>query len=335
VPSSVIVINEPTNGTTTVNSITGEIIYTPNTGFYGIDTFTYQVCDDDGACDTATVTITVNGQPIANDDSAITDMDTPTTIAVLANDYDPDGDPLTVIAVGTPMNGVVIINSNNTLTYTPTTGFYGADTFTYTISDGRLTATATVTVRVNAAPVAVDDMADAFEDLSKVIVVLGNDYDPDGDPLTVISVSVPANGSSVINIPGYTITYTPKPNFNGADTFTYTISDGRLTDTAAVTVTVFPVNDPPVANNDVYTTSVSTTLTVLAPGVLGNDTNPDGDPLVAGLITYPASGVLTFNADGSFSYTPAITGTFTFTYRAYDPILTPSNTATVSITVSP
>ena len=96
-------------------------------------------------------------------------------------------------------------------------------------------------------PVASGDSASTDEDAAVVITVLSNDSDPNGDPLTITAVSDPANGTTVIN-PDGTITYTPDPDFNGIDSFTYTISDGNGgTATATVMVTVTPVNDAPVA----------------------------------------------------------------------------------------
>ncbi|MBN1995360.1 MAG: tandem-95 repeat protein [Anaerolineae bacterium] len=337
VPGTVAVISGPANGAVAVNPGTGQITYTPNLNFSGSDTFIYQVCDNDGACDTATVTITVisiNAPPNAVDDPAFTDQNIPITITVLNNDSDPDGDPLTVIAVGLPANGVATTN-NTTVTYTPNPGFAGNDTFTYTISDGLLTDTATVTVSVNGPPVAVNDTPNTAEDTPTVINVLGNDSDPNGDTLTVIAVGAPMSGTATINVPGYTVTYNPNPNINGTDSFTYTISDGVFTDTAVVTVTIFAINDPPVANPDAYTTPLTTTLVISAPGVLGNDTDVDGDSLTANLVTSPGAGVLILNLDGSFVYSPTVFGVYTFTYRAYDPILTPSNETGVTITVLP
>jgi VCBS repeat-containing protein len=188
----------------------------------------------------------------------------------------------------------------------------------------------------NHPPDAVDDSATTAEDTPAVINVLANDTDPDGDPLTVSTVGTPAHGSAVINGNG-TVTYTPAANYNGTDQFTYTVSDGYgASDTATVTVTVTPVNDPPVARNDAYTTAEDTPLVVGAPGVLGNDTDVDGDPLTAKLVSGPSHGTLTFNADGSFTYTPAadFNGTDSFVYRANDGQADSLN-ATVTLTITP
>ncbi len=189
-----------------------------------------------------------NRAPDAVDDSATTIRNTPVTINVVANDTDPDGDPLSVTAVSDPPNGTATNNNNGTVTYQPDNGFIGSDSFTYTISDGRGgsdTATVRVTVNPppNRPPDAVDDSATTCKNRPKRINVLANDRDPDGDPLTVGAVSQPANGTATNNGDG-TVTYNPRRGFTGTDSFTYTISDGRGgSDTARVTVTVRRCDD--------------------------------------------------------------------------------------------
>ena len=149
----------------TVNA-DGTITYTPNANWFGTDTYTYQVCDDDGACDQATVTITVadvNDPPVAVDDTDSTPEDTPVTTDVLANDSDVDGtlDTASLVIITPPANGTVTVNADGTITYTPNANWFGTDTYTYEIcdDDGACDqATVTITVAdVNDPPVAVDD----------------------------------------------------------------------------------------------------------------------------------------------------------------------------------
>ena len=133
---------------------------------------------------------------------------------------------------------------------------------------GSATATVSVTVTgVNDGPVAVDDAATTAEDTATTVAVLTNDSDLDGDTLAVSSVTVPAHGTAVIA--GTGVTYSPALNYNGPDSFTYTVGDGNGgSATATVSVTVTGVNDGPVAVDDAATTAEDTATTV---GVLTND----------------------------------------------------------------
>jgi CshA-type fibril repeat protein len=301
----------------------------------GVYSVTITATDAEGASAVQVFTWTIaNPAPVAVNDSATTSEDAPVTVAVLANDSDPDGDTLSVVAANAS-NGTVVINADGTITYTPNANFNGTDTISYTISDGQGgTATATVTVTVasiNDVPVAVNDSATTNEDAPVTIPVLANDSDVDGDPLTVTSSSA-GNGTVTIN-PDGTISYTPNANFNGSDTISYTISDGNGgTATATVTVTVNPVNDAPVAVNDSVTTNEDVPVTI---PVLANDSDVDGDPLtVTGASA--GNGTVTINPDGTITYTPNanFNGSDTISYTISD-----GNggtaTATVTVTVAP
>jgi VCBS repeat-containing protein len=336
---TLISVTNGSRGTVAINP-DSTVRYTPNLNFNGTDTFTYTVSDGDGATDTATVTVTVTpvpDPPNAENDTRTTPEDTAVNIAVLANDSDPDGDSFSITSVTQGANGSVTINADGTVTYTPNLNFNGSDSFTYTISGSDGTDTATVTVNVapvNDPPDAVDDTATAIEETDARITVRSNDSDVDGDPITVISVTQGSNGQVFLNA-DQTVTYLPNLDFNGIDTFTYTISDSQgATDTATVTVTVIPVNDAPVANNDNFNTNEDTVLTVPVPGVLGNDTDVDGDALTALFVSGPSSGSLTLNPNGSFTYTPnaGFNGMDSFSYKANDGTVD-SNTATVTINV--
>jgi subtilisin family serine protease/subtilisin-like proprotein convertase family protein len=192
------------------------------------------------------------GPPDAIDDNATTNEDTPVTIAVLANDTDPDNDPLRVTAVTQPANGSVTINGagpNNTVTYTPDPNWNGTDVFTYTVSDGNGgfdTATVTVVVQpINDPPIAVDDQAVAQADTPLTFDGLGgnparleaNDIDVDGDSLSVVAVANAVHGTAVLNGNG-TVTFTPEADYAGPASFEYTVSDGLLTDIGLVQITI-------------------------------------------------------------------------------------------------
>ncbi|MFA5941428.1 MAG: retention module-containing protein, partial [Sinimarinibacterium sp.] len=290
-PLTITDVTQGVNGTVTIGA-DGNVIYTPNPGFNGSDSFTYTVSDGNGGTDTATVTVNVgavNDAPDAVDDVVGTPEDTPITIPVLVNDSDPDGDPLTVTGVTQGANGTVTIGPDGNPIYTPNEGFNGTDSFTYTISDGQGgsdTATVTVNVEsVNDGPDAVDDTVNTPEETPITIPVLVNDSDPDGDPLTVTGVTQGANGTVTIG-PDGNPTYTPNAGFNGSDSFTYSISDGNGgTDTATVTVNVGGVNDPPAGTELPDQTSNDADF-VSGVSVAGAFSDADGDTL-----TYSATGL--------------------------------------------
>lgn len=179
-------------------------------------------------------------------DEATVTEDQSVVIDVLANDSDPGGRPLDVTAVAQPSHGSVVINADNTISYTPDANFSGTDSFTYTVSSGPVsTATATVTLTVQPtpdAPVAQNDQISTSRNTPVVINVLGNDKDPDGDPLSVASFSQPAHGTVTLNLDG-TLTYTPEAGFSGADSFTYAATDQTSDSGATVSVQVVPALD--------------------------------------------------------------------------------------------
>lgn len=147
-------VGTPTAGDATDNG-DGTVTYMPDAGFYGTDAFDYTVTDGNGGSDTATVTITVqpagNQPPEAADDTATTFENKPVRIDVLANDVDPEGDPLEIVALGPAAHGRVVAKKKGDVSYKPDQGFTGTDTFTYTVSDGNGNAdTAVVTVSVEA-----------------------------------------------------------------------------------------------------------------------------------------------------------------------------------------
>jgi hypothetical protein len=212
-----------------------------------------------------------------------------------------------------------VLNNGSNLTYTPNLGFAGTDAFSYTIDDGNGgTATAQVSVVVNPhndPPQASDDTAVTDEDTSVLIDVLSNDTDPDGDVLTIISVGTAANGSITNN--GSNLTYSPNANFNGSDSFSYTISDGNgQTASALVTITVNPVNDLPVALDDAAVTSEAAPVLV---DVLSNDSDVDGDLLTISAVGNPVNGSV-LNNGSNLTYTPNLgfAGTDAFSYTIDD-----------------
>ncbi|TLM73962.1 MAG: tandem-95 repeat protein, partial [Actinobacteria bacterium] len=343
-----VTVDDPMHGTLALNA-DGGFTYTPDADWYGTDTFTYRANDGVVDSNNATVTITVdpvNDAPVAVDDTFTTDEDTPLVVGapgVLGNDTDIDGDPLSAFVVDLPTHGTLALNADGSFTYTSDADYNGPDSFTYVANDGEADSNvATVDIAVDAvndAPVAVGDSYTTAEDTTLTVAapgVLANDSDVDGDPLDAVLDADVSNGTLTLNADG-SFTYVPDADWNGSDSFTYHANDGTAdSNVVTVDITVTPVNDAPVAVGDSYTTAEGITLTVAAPGVLGNDTDVDGDPLTAVLADDVANGALTLNADGSFTYVPDLdwSGSDSFTYRADDGAAL-SNLVTVSITVTP
>ena len=336
-------VGAPTHGKLDFNA-DGTFTYTPDENFNGTDIFVYRVSDGGTTTRLGTVTITVtpvNDAPVTVDGSVKITEDTTHSGNVLNHVTDADGDTLTTTVHTEPNNGTLHLQADGSYTYTPNTDYTGTDSFSYTVSDGQGgTAVGTVNITVsplNDAPVAVDDSVTTDEDTPVRGNVLTNDTDPDGKE-TIQSASVvtgPANGTLEFDGATGEFTYTPNPDYNGTDSFTYTVTDGTLTsDVATVTITITAVNDAPVASDDAYSVNQGQTLTVSGPGVVGNDFDVDGDAITATLVNGPASGTVTLNKDGSFTYTPTagFSGTDSFTYQLSDGTTT-GNIATVSITV--
>ena len=328
----------PSNGTLTINA-DNTITYTPNPGFFGADSYTYMVTSG-GVTETATVTVTVvSTPPLARDDVRTTPEDTPVRGNVLIGtggdmaDSDADNDPLTV--TGFIVGGVsyipgqtatiagvgsLTLNADGSYTFTPVPDWNGSvPVVSYVVSDGtgasNSTAIATLTIVVTPVADVADDTATTRPSMPVTIPVLANDSF-EGTPV-VTGTTPPSNGTLTINADN-TITYTPNPGFFGADSYTYMVTSGGVTETATVTVTV--VSTPPLARDDVRTTPEDTPVrgnVLIGTGGDMADSDADNDPLtVTGFIvggvsyipgqtaTIAGVGSLTLNADGSYTFTP-------------------------------
>lgn len=342
------------------------VTYTPNTNFNGTDSFCIIVCDNGNPilCDTSIVTIIVtpvNDPPVANNDFYSTNEDTPLNIGapgVQSNDYDPDGTTLTSTIVTGTSNGSVVLNPNGSFTYTPNANFNGTDTFVYAICDAGIplpslcdTAIVVITVNpVNDPPFVPDTTVTTPEDTPITVCIPITDGDV-GQQYIATICGTPANGlitfGPIVNNgavpPTVCVTYTPNSNFNGIDSLCITVCDNGipfLCDNSIIKIIVTPVNDPPVAVDDNYTTPEDEPLNVPGPGVLGNDNDPDGTTLTATIVSTTTNGSLTLNPNGSFTYipNPNFNGTDTFVYSACDagiPLPSLCDTAVVIITVTP
>jgi hypothetical protein len=236
-----------------------------------------------------------------------------------------------------PTNGTLATLNTNTgvVAYTPNTTYVGADYFRFTVSAGGQQATGAVSLTitaVNHAPIAYTQSVTNWEDTSCAITLTGSDVD--GPETNFVVMVGPANGTLSGTPPN--LMYRGATNYFGRDSFTFSINDGSLTSAVAtVSITVLPVNHPPVANDDHYDLGGGVALDIPGPGVLSNDSAPEGDSLIATLVTGPHQGVLNLSPSGGFNYTPTnhFNGLDTFTYQASDG-QTNSGPATVGIVVS-
>jgi VCBS repeat-containing protein len=258
---------------------------------------------------------------------------------VLANDYDVDANMLTAELVTGPANGTLLLNSDGSFTYTPNLNFSGTDSFTYRAFDGTAYSNvATVAILVdpsNDAPTITSDgggvlaAINVAENSTVVTTVTATDAD---QPAQALSYSISGGADAArftIDSSTGELTFLAAPNFeaptdadaNNVYQVTVQVIDGvGGTDTQALSITVTAANEDPIGVTEEYSVSNRETLTVSGPGVLGNDSDPEGDALSAVLVTGPQHGTLTLNADGSFTYVPDanFAGTDSFTYQASD-----------------
>ncbi len=317
------------------------VTVTPAAGQTGTATLTIIVSDGELSAQDSfilTVSETSNDPPYVGsiwaDPEEITLPDNTVTVSCVASD--PDGDALSyswskdsgpaAVSFATP-------NADSSQVSFDTAGVY---VLKVTVSDETLTDTATVQVLVhpapNTPPVAAAQALQTDEDTPVETSLSATDAD--GDSLTYAVVGLPDHGAIVTD--GAFVRYTPDANWHGTDSFSFTANDGEAdSHTATVTITVISRNDAPVANADSYSTDEDTGITVNAPGVLGNDSDIDGDTLTPGVSSPPAHGDVQLNSDGSFEYLPApdYHGADSFSYVVSDGN-GGSATATVSIAVA-
>jgi len=327
-PLTYSVVDPPLNGVLT--GIAPDLTYTPNQDFNGSDSFTFVANDGEADSNIATVSITVspiNDAPVAQDQAVETPREVPVLIALVAVDV--EFDPLTFILVDPPSNGEVI-DGTSEFTYTPDPGFVGSDSFTFIANDGDLDsnlATVSITVTAgNLAPTADDQSVSTAEDNDLAVTLTASD--PELDPLDFSIVDSPANG--ILSGTAPDLTYTPNDDYNGADSFTFVANDGEFdSNLATVTITVDPVNDPPVADDQAQVTDEDIDLAMVLTG-----SDVDLDPLTYTVVDHPVSGTLTGTApDLTYVPDPESNGADSFTFVVNDGELD-SELATVNLTVN-
>ena len=275
----------------------------------------------------------INYSPVANDTAITSSEDRDYTGMLSASDS--DGDALTYSIIIGPANGRATVSDNatGTFSYRPVEDYTGLDSLIFSVTDSVLSDIATVSITVTAvndAPVAVTAAVTTEEDMDYGGLVSA--FDIDNDPLTYSLLTEPSHGTvAITDSSAGTYTYSPKVNYNGSDSFTFTSSDGTLSDTSKVSITVTSVNDSPVAFAERVTTSEDTKY---SGSVSASDV--ENDILTYNILTNPSNGTvsITNSSLGTFTYSPTINyngdDSFTFTANDYNY----SDTATVSITIT-
>ena len=324
-------ISEASTNTGSVSVAGSNLAYTPEADFNGQAVINYTLSDGtDTASGVLNITVTpVNDSPVANPDTATINEDSSTTVNVVANDTDTEGDSLTITTVSADSGSATIVA--NQIQYTPQADYNGTAVVTYTVSDGEAATSATLNITINSvndAPVASPDTATILEDAAATnINVLGNDTDVENDTLSISAVT--ATSGTVTSSAGDVI-YTPEANFSGQASVTYTLSDGTDTTNGVLTITVTPVNDAPVANPDTATILEDAAATNI--NVLGNDTDVENDTLSISAVT-ATSGTVTSSA-GDVIYTPEanFSGQASVTYTLSDGTDTTNGVLTITVT---
>ncbi len=330
---------------TVVNNNDGTVTYIHNGSETSFDSFTYTVSDGELTSTPASVSVTitpVNDTPIANNDSGIVNEGNSVLLNLRNNDSDAESatNTLAITNLTPATHGSVVNNNDGTVTYTHNGSETSFDSFTYTVSDGALTSTpASVSITispVNDAPVANSDSGSVNEGNSVVLNLRNNDSDAESanNTLTITNLTSATNGTVVNNNDG-TVTYTHNGSETSFDSFTYTVSDGALTSTpASVSVTISPVNDAPIANNDSGFVNQGSSVVL---NLRNNDSDAESatNTLTITNLTSATNGTVVNNNDGSVTYTHdgSQTSLDTFTYTVSDGVLT-STPASVSVTIT-
>ncbi len=336
-------ITEPEGDSTTITVIGGAnngsvsfvgncVNYSPTGDFVGTDNVTLQICDALGACTSVTINYTVTDVLSAADDNFNVENNNSLTANFIENDNFTELNDLTINIVTSPANGSVILNPNNTFTYTPTTDFVGSDLFVYEICLPNVGCEqATVNIEVENLLEAVDDFESTVQNTPSIdIAILSNDAFPNMAELDVEITEGVNNGALVLNQATFVATYFPDVNFIGTDTFEYSIFyPSRGFDTAKVIIDVTKTLIPPTALDDSAETFEGESVVI---SVLANDT---GEGLfLSRIVNTPINGTAVINSDGTVTYIPNVgfLGLESFTYEVctVDDLCT---TATVTIEV--
>ncbi|MEJ2880807.1 Ig-like domain-containing protein [Pedobacter sp. GR22-6] len=320
--TTIVLSTNPVNGLVSIGP-DGTVGYTPNTGYSGKDTFTYQLRTADGL-DSDPIIVNITVKPMGSTDNVITAPNTSTIIQVKDNDVSKLNTTLTITT--NPLHGAAIVNANGTVTYTPAMGYSGKDVFTYTLRTPDGIDSDPITVNINIKPIGSTD--NVSTEISTPVTILVKDNDLSKTGTTVSLTSTPTNGTAVINGTGNPV-YTPNPGFFGKDSFYYILrtTDGLDSDPILVNVDIRPAGSP-----DNVSTPPATPINII---VKNNDVSKTGTTVT--ISSNPTNGAVVLNADGSTTYTPnaGFSGKDTFTYFLNTSDGVQSTPITVTITVKP
>ena len=252
-PLTYSIVGNGTKGTAAItNTATGAYTYTPNLDANGTDSFTFRAYDGQVNSNTATVSITitpVNDDPVANGGTLTMEEDTTSGGTLVATDADEDSLTYSIVGNGTIGTAAITNAATGAYTYTPNSNANGTDSFTFRAYDGQVnsnTATVNITVNnVNDTPLANDGTLTTDEDMVSGDTLVASDIDEDS-----LTYSIVSNGTigtaAITNAATGAYTYTPDPNANGVDSFTFRVYDGQVnSNIATVDLAIIPVNDPP------------------------------------------------------------------------------------------
>ena len=324
-------ISEASTNTGSVSVAGSNLAYTPEADFNGQAVINYTLSDGtDTASGVLNITVTpVNDSPVANPDTAAINEDSSTTVNVVANDTDTEGDSLTITTVSADSGSATIVA--NQIQYTPQADYNGTAVVTYTVSDGEAATSATLNITINSvndAPVASPDTATILEDAAATnINVLGNDTDVENDTLSISAVT--ATSGTVTSSAGDVI-YTPEANFSGQATIDYTLTDDTDTANGVLTITVTPVNDAPVANPD--TTTILEDASATSINVLSNDTDEENDTLSITSVNADVGAISSSGANVVYTPEANFNGQVIVNYILSDGTDTAAGTLTINVT---
>ena len=313
----------------------GTVTYSPAENWNGEESFTYTVSDGEL---TSRAEIRVRVNPI-DDPPFFTEIGDKTVkdgqlLSFRVSASDPDGDNITLGVSNLP-SGAEFDNSTGEFAWRPTPeelGEYELSFIAKTEDESIFKRVMINVTRPNQAPEVGIDSLTLDEDSAETIDLVGSASDANGDELSITNLTEVSNGQLVDNGDG-TVTYSPDEDWNGKDSFHYTVSDGKLTDTTEVTVTVNPVNDSPVANEDSAATDEDNRVTI---DLLSNDSDIEGDSLSISVVNDGSNGIAEDNGDGTVTYSPNAdwNGEDSFNYTVSDGS-GGTDIATVTVTVNP